>query len=117
MPRSFWRLHINSDKKENAETAVNRCVKLLNRSPVEVELYKYSNGGFMSDLQFFHDEDLSWPQLVFDLLEMGERIGTGWLLSGKISMNPSGTLNSISPATTVKEAGLNWVSWEIENSA
>jgi len=115
MPRSYWKLHLNSDKEKNAKAIVNRCIKLFDRLPIESEINKYTKGGFMADLQFFHDEEMKWSEVVLEVITLGECLGSGWLLTGKISENPSGILSNQSPSSTIKEAGLNWVLWEIEN--
>ena len=67
MPRSIWRINISSEKEDNAKKVLNSIIKTIGRPPVESKIEKYSKGGHMATMQFYHSDNLSWPEVVYEV--------------------------------------------------
>jgi len=114
MSRSTWKLHLDSSSEESAKKIINRCIKAFDRPPIESSIEKYSKGGYMATLEFFHNEDYSWPEVVLEVIEFGQRLGSGWSMLGKIS-NESNAVLSKSVGNHINISGLQWAEWQVFN--
>lgn len=114
MAYSYWKLHIDASKEQSARKVLNGCIKALGRPPLELGMNEYSKGGYMASLKLFHDEKMEWPELVYEVLSFGERIGNGWLLIGNVAESPSAVLNVESSSAHSRVSGLSWAEWQLE---
>ncbi len=114
MPRSTWKLHLDASTEESARKIINRCVKVLNRPPVESSFEKYYKGGYMATLEIFHDEKYTWPQVVVEVIEFGQRLGSGWSILGDIQ-NESNAVLSKNVGNHIRISGLQWAEWQVIN--
>jgi len=113
MPRSYWKLHLDTKKEVSAKILVNKCVKKIGRLPIEIEITEYSKGGYMADLQIFHDDSLSWPEVVTEVIDFGQTLGGSWSLFGQINSNPNAVLSNKCSNSRIVVPGLLWASWEV----
>jgi hypothetical protein len=116
MPRSTWKFHLDSSSEESAKKIVNRCIKALNRPPVESSIEKYSKGGHMAILEFSHNDKYSWPEVVFEVIEFGQKLGGGWYLLGDIQ-NESNAVLSKNNGNRICISGLQWAEWQVSNES
>ncbi|PID33851.1 MAG: hypothetical protein CR955_00365 [Thiotrichales bacterium] len=115
MPRSYWKLHLDAKKEESANKILSKCIKLIGRPPIESEITKYSKGGYMADLQIYHHDQLSWPEIVIEVTGFGETLGGSWSLFGQINSNPNAVLSKESSNSRIVVPGLLWATWEVIN--
>ena len=116
MPRSHWKLNIDASNDSNASIVMNKCIKLLVRPPVQSNIQKYSKGGYMAKLEFYHDDKLNWPEIVYEIICFGEKLGSGWVLLGDIEREPIGMLSKNINAK-IKVQGLHWAEWQVTNES
>lgn len=114
MARSYWKLHLNSQSKEGAKKILNNRIKAINRLPMESTIEKYFKGGYMATLEFNHYEELSWPEVLVEVIEFGQKIGGSWALTGKIGMDPSAILSK-NAGSHISISGLEWAEWQVSN--
>ena len=114
MPRSHWKINLDASDEKNASVVMSRCIKLIDRPPMESNIEKYSKGGYMATFELYHDDELTWPEIIFEVLRFCERIGYGWLLTGRIECDPSGVISKEANAR-MKIAGVVWAEWNISN--
>lgn len=114
MPRSSWKLNIDASTELGAKKVINRCIKSLGRPPVESRIEKYTKGGYMATLEFYHHDKLSWPEIVFEVISFGESLGVGWVLMGNIACDPSAVLSKESTAK-ISVPGLVWAEWQVSS--
>ncbi|WP_428240078.1 hypothetical protein [Gynuella sp.] len=114
MPRSNWKLHLDSSSEESAKKTVNRCIKAFDRPPIESSLEKYSKGGYMATLEFFHSDQYSWAEVVVEVIEFGQRLGNGWSMFGNISHESNAVLSK-NVGNHISVFGLEWAEWQVLN--
>lgn len=114
MPRSTWKLHLDSSSEESAKKIINRCIKAFNRPPIESSYEKYSKGGYMATLEFFHDDKYSWPEVVFEVIAFGQSIGSGWSVLGNIH-DESNAIISKNVGNHISIPGVLWAEWVVTN--
>ncbi len=114
MPRSHWKLHLNASTESSAKKIVNRCIKLLGRPPIESKIEKYHKGGYMAILQFYHDDKLEWPEIIYEVISFSEHLGIGWVILGSVSSDPCGVL-SMETSAKISVSGLLWAEWQVIN--
>jgi len=112
MPRSHWKINIDAKNESNASKVVNKCIKELGRPPVDSAIEEYSKGGYMAILQFYHDDTLEWPEIVYEIILFSEKLGAGWSLLGSITNEPFGILSKENGAK-IKIPGILWAEWQI----
>ena len=110
MPRSTWKLHLDSSSEDSANKITNRCIKAFDRSPIESSITKYPKGGYMVILEFYHNDNLSWSEVVYEIIEFGQRLGSGWSILGNIS-EESNAVISKNAGNHIIVPGVNWVEW------
>lgn len=114
MPRSHWKLHLDVDRQDAAEAILGKCVIAFDRPPIESKLEAYAKGGYMAKLEFFHNDDLSWQEQVFEILLFAQKLGVGWSLLGSVQEDPSGVLSKDAGAR-ISMVGLSWAEWQLFN--
>lgn len=114
MPRSIWKLHLDTSSEDSAKKVVNRCVKAIGRPPLDLKIEKYAKGGFMVVFELFHNENNSWSELVIEVIEFSQRLGGGWRLLGNITNELNGVLSK-SVGNHVIISGLDWAEYQVLN--
>jgi len=114
MPRSTWKLHLDSSSEESAKKIVNRCIGAFDHPPIESSIEKYSKGGYMATLEFFHNDKYSWSEVVVEVIEFGQRLGSGWSMFGNIN-NESNAVLSKNASNHISISGLQWAEWQVLN--
>ena len=114
MPRSIWKLHLDSSSEDSARKIVNRCIKAFERPPVESSIEKYSKGGYMATLEFFHNDQYSWSEVVVEVIEFGQKLGSGWCMLGNIRCESNAVLSK-SVGNHIGISGLQWAEWNVFN--
>lgn len=88
MPRSHWKLHLDVNRQEAAEAILGKCVIAFDRPPIESKLEAYAKGGYMAVLEFFHNDDLSWQEQVFEVLLFAQKFGGRLVVAGQRARRP-----------------------------
>ena len=114
MPRSIWKLDLDAKREESTKKVVNSCIKALDRPPIESKIESYSKGGFMATLEFYHNEKLSWPEIIFEVMQFSQQLGTGWLVLGNIASEYNAILSK-QPASNFRLSGIQWAECAISN--
>ena len=114
MPRSLWKLHLDSSSVESAKKVMNSCVRAFGRSPLETSLEPYQKGGYMARLEFNHNDNYTWPEIVCEVIEFGQKLGSGWRQYGDIREESIAVLNKLS-GDHVSIPGLQWAEWSVLN--
>lgn len=114
MPKSIWKLHLDSSSEESAVKLVRRCIKAFDHPPVECSVERYSKGGFMAILEFFHNDQYSWPEIVVEVIEFGQRLGSGWSMLGNIDDECNAILSK-KAGNHIRISGLQWAEWHVIN--
>lgn len=115
MARSHWKLHLNAKTDISANKIVNKCIKAIGRLPIESNISPYSKGGYMATLQLYHDENLQWSELVIEVINLSQSIGSGWCMFGQIDSSPSAVLSKESSCSHISISGLLWAEWQVIN--
>ena len=66
----------------------------------------------MAVLEFYHDDSLSWQELVFEVLLFAQKLGSGWSLLGSMEDDPSAVLSKDLHAK-ISISGLTWAEWQL----
>jgi len=66
----------------------------------------------MVSFRLFHSTELSWSEVVLELLEFGQRLGGGWLIIGDIRHEVSAVL-AVSDTSKSAIDGLDWAEWQV----
>ncbi|BBM02429.1 hypothetical protein [Microbulbifer sp. GL-2] len=114
MPRSIWKLHLDSSSEDSARKIVNRCIKAFGCPPSESTIEKYSKGGYMATLDLLHNDKYSWSEVVVEVIEFGQRLGGGWSMLGNISSESNAVLSK-SVGNHIGISGLQWAEWLVLN--
>lgn len=115
MPRSHWKLHTNATTKASAAKIISRCLKLIGRPPIEMETVNHPKGVYMTSLQIYHHDQLSWPEIVIEVIGFGQSLGDTWRLQGQITSYPNAVLDIENHNSHIVVPGLLWATWEILN--
>ena len=113
MTESYWKLHIDASSKHKASRVVDKCLERIGRHPLEQSLEKYHKGGFMAIMKLPHDQEQDWPSIIYEMLILGEQLGTGWLLMGSVSDDPAAVISIENQSTSINVPGLSWAEWQI----
>ena len=110
---STWKLNLNVKSLDAADRLFKHCTSLLETEPRGVLVDTYSKGGFMVCFSLEHSEQLSWPETVFEILALSQKIGQGWRVLGSISDNFCGVL-SLDAGGTFSIPGVIWADWDVD---
>lgn len=114
MFKSTWKLHLDSSTEDSANKIIKRCIKAFDRPPIESSVTKYPKGGYMAIMEFYHNDNLTWSEVVYEIIAFGQRLGSGWSILGNISEESSAVLSK-NAGNHIIIPGLNWAEWLILN--
>jgi hypothetical protein len=106
--RLLWNMWVEAKTKDKA---LKLCQSLLERmgkdaTGKEAEPYP-KTGGFV--VSFATEiEDGQWNDVVVEAIALGQRVGSGWILSGDIYDDPSGWSNE------TKISGIRSLQWALK---
>jgi hypothetical protein len=91
--RSLWKIWVEAKSEDNALRVSERVRHLLGREAVDQDIAPYPK--IMGFLVVFWVglEGEAWNDCVVELIELGQRVGHEWMLSGDILGDPSGWSN------------------------
>ena len=115
MPNSFWQLQLNTRDRSKAEILAQRCLQQMDYPYVDLKLDSYAKGGFLGQFQLNHPNDLSWSELVVEVIKIAQSLGGGWYLTGSAEDDLSGVLSTNSDGRAVIP-GLLWAQWQVSKS-
>ena len=78
-------------------------------------IQKYFKGGYIATLEFNHFDELSWPEIVIEVIEFGQRIGSGWTITGNISEESNAVLSK-KAGSKITISGLEWAEWQVSKN-
>lgn len=114
MARSVLKMHFDSSSEDATKKLINRCIEKLDRPPIESSITKHSKEGYLATLEFFHNDSCSWSDVVVEVIDFGQRLGSGWKLFGNISSELNAVLSK-DIADHISVSGLQWVELHISN--
>lgn len=112
MACSIWRLHLDSSSEPSASKIINRCIQAFGQTPTELKLEKYDKGGYIATLKFLHNEINTWSEQVIEVIELGQKLGSGWSLFGNIQDEFDAVLSQES-GHHIRISGLKWVACQL----
>jgi|GEM_PF-2852546 len=68
----------------------------------------------MATMEFFHNDQFSWSEVVLEVIEFGQRLGSGWSILGNISEESNAVLCK-GIGNHIKISGLQWAEWQVLN--
>lgn len=91
--RSLWKAWIEAKSEEKALRVFDDLRQALGREVLDPRLEPYPKiDGFV--VTFWAElESRSWNDSVVELIELGQRVGYGWILRGDIRVDPDGWSN------------------------
>jgi hypothetical protein len=91
--RSLWRIWVEAKSEDKALRMFERVRRILDRDAVDqsVEPYPKSTGFLV--VFWVELRSKTWNDCVVELIELGQRVGHAWVLSGDILGDPSGWSN------------------------
>ncbi|WP_336936305.1 hypothetical protein [Acinetobacter beijerinckii] len=110
MPKSIWKLHVNSTSERSAQKIVHQCIDIFERVPTSFKIEKYNKGGCMATLEFVYEENVVWSALVIEIIGLSQCIGTGWSMYGNIYDDPSAVLSK-NIGNHIRVSGIEWAEW------
>lgn len=104
---SFWKVWINAKAEHHARRVLERVQRALGREAVDHAIEPYpKTRGFLERFRMELRSE-GWNDCVIEVIELGQRVGRGWILSGDILSDPSGWSNQPSiPGVTAIEWNL-----------
>ncbi len=111
---SFWKFQLDANDEEAARKVFNRCLSRVDRPCLNGSYERYEKGGYIAQCSFFHGDDTPWSQVVVEVISFAEELGSGWMLFGSISEDPSGVL-SLEAGAKSRVSGLLWSEWQVFN--
>jgi hypothetical protein len=117
--RSLWKFWTDARTEAKALRVFERVQRALGREVLDLCVEPYPKiGGFV--VTFWVElESQAWNDSVVELIELGQRVGYGWILSGRVLAEPEGWSNESSvsgvksiqwihgsPLTTIEDDGL-----------
>jgi len=89
--RSHWKIWFDANRVEGAEKVLRQVIDLLGVDALDTVIEPYQKGGHLGRFMVSHEAG-SWSDIVVTVIALGERLGSGWQLSGAITEDPSGWL-------------------------
>lgn len=100
---------------ESAKKILNKCIKAFNRPPMDSSIEKYYKGGYMATLEFYHYDELSWAEIVVEVIDFGQRVGSGWSILGGSINTESNAVLSKNIGNHISISGQQWAEWQVFN--
>ena len=110
--KSHWKAWIESDKEAAAGRVVRRLFEELGFEGERWTLVPYDKGGFELSFEIAQGSE-AWPEAVYHLLSLAQRLGYGWRLLGSIDTNANLVL-STSGGGTIRVSGVTMVEGHLE---
>lgn len=87
--RSLWKLWVEAKSEDKALRLFERVRHVLGREAVDQGVEPYPEiRGFLVVFKVELESE-AWNDCVVELIELGQRVGYGWILSGEVLSDPS----------------------------
>jgi hypothetical protein len=91
--RSLWKVWIDAKAEDKARRVSEQVRRVLGREAVDHGIEPYpKTRGFLARFWVELGSE-GWNDCVVEVIELGQRVGHGWILSGDILSDPSGWSN------------------------
>jgi hypothetical protein len=105
--RSLWKIWIGAKSEDRALRVSERVQEALGRVAVGHGIEPYPKiGGFLVRFEVELGSE-RWNDCVVEVVEMGQRVGHAWILSGDVRDDPSGWSNR------PRIAGVQAIEWSL----
>jgi hypothetical protein len=109
--RSSWQAWLDAHDVSAARVVASRMFERLGSVPLAEAIDPYPKGGFSVRWELEHD-GCTWEALVVDVIGLGQRVATGWMLLGSVDEELNGVASRTGGAR-FRISGVNMLSWEI----
>ncbi len=102
--RSLWKVWVDAKTTSKAHRVVARVYRNLGGDVSNQCIEPYSKiGGFVVSFEMDH-ADSTWNDCVIEVIELGQRVGYGWVFAGDVRQDPSGWSNksNVSGVTAIE---------------
>ena len=103
---SKWKLFLDAKSKERSTKILNKVSNLLKRDIRNEKVESSSETGGYVVMFEVNMESSRWNDGLVEVIELGQKIGDGWTLSGSVKKDPQGWSNRPS-----RVAGVISISW------
>jgi hypothetical protein len=98
--KAHWKIWTLATTEEKALRVVNRVAAQLGHPIQELAVEPYHSGGFVAVFVTLHSGP-KWSDFVFEVIELAQRIGYSWTLTGDVRQQLDGFSNKpASPGVT-----------------
>ena len=105
--RSLWKIWVEADSEDKARRISERVRRTLGREVVDQSVQPYAKTtGFLVAFWVELGSE-AWNDGVVELIELGQKVGHGWILSGDILGDPSGWSNE------PRVSGVKAIEWSL----
>jgi hypothetical protein len=109
--RSLWKIWVEAKSEDKALRVSERVRGLLGREAVDQDIEPYPKiAGFLV-IFWVELRSEAWNDCVVELIELGQRVGHEWILSGEILGDPSGWSNK------PRVSGVKAIEWLLMNES
>jgi hypothetical protein len=79
----FWTVFVDANTRQKASAIASKLEELANTTFQEVEVLPYHKGGH--EIRFWVEHDTAeWPLMVYEVMQMSQRMGYQWIIAGDI---------------------------------
>lgn len=111
---STWKVQVDAKSEAGAKKLAKRCASKVGLTPYDVSVDEHPREGYLVDFEFRHEADQQWPDVVIEMITLGQKLGTGWLLEGDVQDFLGGILSEEDGGKFLVK-GLLWANWVIVN--
>jgi hypothetical protein len=91
---SLWKIWVEAKSEGQARRVSERARRILGREAVDQRVEPYPKPPGLLVVFCVALESEAWNDCVVEPIELGQRLGRGWILSGDILGDPSGWSNN-----------------------
>ncbi|MEM6332421.1 MAG: hypothetical protein AAF823_03675 [Planctomycetota bacterium] len=88
--QSKWRLICNTKNETSTRKVVSWIAKEAGARLTNLEIATYHKGGHTVSFAIDHS-DMAWNDFVIEVIELGQRVAYGWLLTGSVNDDLDGS--------------------------
>jgi hypothetical protein len=104
---SRWVLRTNAKNEKNASVLLNRVAKILEVAPARKCFTPNGAQGFTIEWSVIHNRE-NWSDTVVDALQLAQRIGSSWVITGDIAQQCHAWSNRS------RVAGVQLIQWSVK---
>ncbi|KPJ91925.1 MAG: hypothetical protein AMJ53_10425 [Gammaproteobacteria bacterium SG8_11] len=107
--KSEWIIYTNAKNEKNATVLFHRFAKQLGGEIEGFQCVAHGGSGFNVNWRMLH-KTTSWSELLMEVLQLAQKVGNGWLLTGDVVRQCNAWCNR------PRVAGVQTIEWAIKNS-